>query len=134
MGPGGLGEVQAGRLRAWHCIILPPLTPFLFLEDNLSHRSLANYRSGEQLFTQDVRPEQLLEGKVWRGRTPSRGWAVGQDGGWDGPQYGLKFLLRPGLRGFWGRWLGCGHGPSSADSALLTSPPLPHATGCSGHS
>lgn len=33
-------------------------------EDNLSHRPLVNYRSGEQLFTQDVRPEQLLEGKV----------------------------------------------------------------------
>lgn len=45
--------------------ILPPLIPFLsLLEDNLSHRPLANYRSGEQLFTQDVRPEQLLEGKV----------------------------------------------------------------------
>lgn len=34
-----------------------------FLEDNLSHRPLASYRSGET-FTQDVRPEQLLEGKV----------------------------------------------------------------------
>ncbi|XP_054449135.1 caskin-2 isoform X2 [Pteronotus mesoamericanus] len=33
------------------------------LADNLSHRSLANCRSGEQLFSQDVRPEQLLEGK-----------------------------------------------------------------------
>lgn len=33
------------------------------LADNLNHRPLANYRSGEQLFTQDVRPEQLLEGK-----------------------------------------------------------------------
>jgi hypothetical protein len=32
-------------------------------EDNLSHRPLAGYRSGE-IFTQDVRPEQLLEGKV----------------------------------------------------------------------
>lgn len=30
--------------------------------DNLSHRPLASYRSGE-IFTQDVRPEQLLEGK-----------------------------------------------------------------------
>ncbi|NP_542374.2 caskin-2 [Mus musculus] len=30
--------------------------------DNLSHRPLAGYRSGE-IFTQDVRPEQLLEGK-----------------------------------------------------------------------
>lgn len=38
--------------------------PFLsLLEDNLSHRPLASYRSGE-IFTQDVRPEQLLEGKV----------------------------------------------------------------------
>lgn len=34
-----------------------------FLEDNLNHRPLASYRSGET-FTQDVRPEQLLEGKV----------------------------------------------------------------------
>ncbi|XP_023366839.1 caskin-2 [Otolemur garnettii] len=33
------------------------------LADNLSHCPLANYRSGEQIFTQDVRPEQLLEGK-----------------------------------------------------------------------
>lgn len=42
-----------------------PVIPFLsLLEDNLSHRPLASYRSGEQLFTQDVRPEQLLEGKV----------------------------------------------------------------------
>lgn len=41
------------------------LIPFLsLLEDNPNHRPLANYRSGEQLFTQDVRPEQLLEGKV----------------------------------------------------------------------
>nr|XP_004655240.2 caskin-2 isoform X2 [Jaculus jaculus] len=32
------------------------------LADNLSHRPLASYRSGE-VFTQDVRPEQLLEGK-----------------------------------------------------------------------
>nr|XP_045014068.1 caskin-2 isoform X3 [Jaculus jaculus] len=31
-------------------------------KDNLSHRPLASYRSGE-VFTQDVRPEQLLEGK-----------------------------------------------------------------------
>lgn len=30
--------------------------------DNLSHRPLASYRPGE-IFTQDVRPEQLLEGK-----------------------------------------------------------------------
>lgn len=42
--------------------VLPGLHP-PSLADNLSHRSLANYRSGEQLFTQDVRPEQLLEGK-----------------------------------------------------------------------
>ncbi|XP_070336075.1 caskin-2 isoform X3 [Odocoileus virginianus] len=33
------------------------------LADNPNHRPLANYRSGEQHFTQDVRPEQLLEGK-----------------------------------------------------------------------
>lgn len=33
-------------------------------KDNLNHRPLVHYRSGEQLFTQDVRPEQLLEGKV----------------------------------------------------------------------
>ncbi|XP_057571972.1 caskin-2 isoform X2 [Hippopotamus amphibius kiboko] len=33
------------------------------LPDNPNHRPLANYRSGEPLFTQDVRPEQLLEGK-----------------------------------------------------------------------
>ncbi|XP_060058729.1 caskin-2 isoform X2 [Erinaceus europaeus] len=33
------------------------------LADNLSHRPLANYHSGEQLFSHDVRPEQLLEGK-----------------------------------------------------------------------
>ncbi|KAK2507508.1 hypothetical protein MC885_015618 [Smutsia gigantea] len=33
------------------------------LADNPSHHLLANYRSGEQLFTQDMRPEQLLEGK-----------------------------------------------------------------------
>ncbi|XP_019499868.1 PREDICTED: caskin-2 [Hipposideros armiger] len=42
--------------------VLPGLHP-PSLADNLSHRPLANYRSGEQLFTQDVRPEQLLEGK-----------------------------------------------------------------------
>lgn len=33
------------------------------LADNLNHRPLTNYQSGEQPFTQDVRPEQLLEGK-----------------------------------------------------------------------
>ncbi|XP_023569848.1 caskin-2 isoform X3 [Octodon degus] len=32
------------------------------LTDNLSHRPLASYHSGE-IFTQEVRPEQLLEGK-----------------------------------------------------------------------
>lgn len=59
MGRDGLAELL------WLPFILPPLIPFLcLLEDNLSHRPLANYRSGEQLFTQDVRPEQLLEGKV----------------------------------------------------------------------
>lgn len=42
--------------------VLPGLHP-PSLADNLSHRPLANCRSGEQLFTQDVRPEQLLEGK-----------------------------------------------------------------------
>ncbi|XP_027626589.1 caskin-2 [Tupaia chinensis] len=41
---------------------LPGLHPPT-LADNLSHRPLANCRSGEQMFTQDVRPEQLLEGK-----------------------------------------------------------------------
>uniref|UniRef100_A0A8C9PC45 CASK interacting protein 2 n=1 Tax=Spermophilus dauricus TaxID=99837 RepID=A0A8C9PC45_SPEDA len=41
--------------------VLPGLhTPSL--ADNLSHLPLASYRSGE-IFTQDVRPEQLLEGK-----------------------------------------------------------------------
>lgn len=46
--------------------IPPPTTSDAFVslpEDNLSHRPLASYRSGE-IFTQDVRPEQLLEGKV----------------------------------------------------------------------
>ncbi|KAB1265293.1 Caskin-2 [Camelus dromedarius] len=42
--------------------VLPGLHP-PSLADSLNHRPLANYRSGEQLFTQDVRPEQLLEGK-----------------------------------------------------------------------
>ncbi|XP_058561523.1 caskin-2 isoform X1 [Neofelis nebulosa] len=42
--------------------VLPGLHP-PSLADNLSHRPLVNYHSGEQLFTQDVRPEQLLEGK-----------------------------------------------------------------------
>ncbi|XP_066237269.1 caskin-2 isoform X1 [Saccopteryx leptura] len=42
--------------------VLPGLHP-PSLTDNLSHCPLANCRSGEQLFTQDVRPEQLLEGK-----------------------------------------------------------------------
>ncbi|XP_059853571.1 caskin-2 isoform X2 [Delphinus delphis] len=42
--------------------VLPGLHP-PSLADNPNHRPLANYRSGEQLFTQDVRPEQLLEGK-----------------------------------------------------------------------
>lgn len=41
--------------------VLPGLhTPSL--ADNLSHRPLASYHSGE-IFTQEVRPEQLLEGK-----------------------------------------------------------------------
>ncbi|KAB0400724.1 hypothetical protein E2I00_008351 [Balaenoptera physalus] len=43
--------------------MLPGLHP-PSLADNPNHRSLANYRSGELLFTQDVRPEQLLEGKA----------------------------------------------------------------------
>uniref|UniRef100_A0A8C3YHD7 Caskin-2 n=1 Tax=Catagonus wagneri TaxID=51154 RepID=A0A8C3YHD7_9CETA len=42
---------------------VPPGLQPLPLADNLNHRPLANCRSGEQLFTQDVRPEQLLEGK-----------------------------------------------------------------------
>ncbi|ELK30969.1 Caskin-2 [Myotis davidii] len=41
---------------------LPGLHP-PSLAGSLSHRPLANCHSGEQLFTQDVRPEQLLEGK-----------------------------------------------------------------------
>lgn len=82
----GLGEVQVRRLRAWHPFILPPLIPFLsLLKGSLSHRPLANCHSGEQLFTQDVRPEQLLEGKV----RPPLGRRL------HGPQYGLKSLLRP---------------------------------------
>lgn len=45
-------------------IPLPTTSDAIYLlEDNLSHRPLAGYRSGE-IFTQDVRPEQLLEGKV----------------------------------------------------------------------
>ncbi|XP_023986184.1 caskin-2 isoform X1 [Physeter macrocephalus] len=42
--------------------VLPGLHP-PSLADNPNHHPLANYRSGEQLFAQDVRPEQLLEGK-----------------------------------------------------------------------
>lgn len=33
------------------------------LTDTLGHRPVVSYRSGEQISTQDVRPEQLLEGK-----------------------------------------------------------------------
>lgn len=60
--------VQVGMVvvRAWPCpsLLQPLLMPFVSLpEDNLSHCPLASYRSGE-IFTQDVRPEQLLEGKV----------------------------------------------------------------------
>ncbi|XP_006869641.1 PREDICTED: caskin-2 [Chrysochloris asiatica] len=40
-----------------------PALHSLPLADDLNHHPLANYRSGEQIFTQDVRPEQLLEGK-----------------------------------------------------------------------
>lgn len=61
-----------GRLRACHPSF-HHLMPFLsLLKDNLSHPPLASYRSGE-IFTQDVRPEQLLEGKV----RPLLGYAVG---------------------------------------------------------
>ncbi|XP_049714862.1 caskin-2 isoform X1 [Elephas maximus indicus] len=42
--------------------VLPGLHP-LPLADNLSHHPLASYRSGDQIFTQDMRPGQLLEGK-----------------------------------------------------------------------
>ncbi|XP_006886270.1 PREDICTED: caskin-2 [Elephantulus edwardii] len=42
--------------------VLPRLHT-LPLADNLNHHPLANFRSAEQTFTQDVRPEQLLEGK-----------------------------------------------------------------------
>lgn len=42
---------------------VPPGLQPASLADNPNHRPLANYRSGEQHFTQDVRPEQLLEGK-----------------------------------------------------------------------
>ncbi|XP_055264583.1 caskin-2 isoform X3 [Moschus berezovskii] len=42
---------------------VPPALQPPSLADNPNHRPLANYRSGEQHFTQDVRPEQLLEGK-----------------------------------------------------------------------
>ncbi|XP_068833761.1 caskin-2 isoform X2 [Capricornis sumatraensis] len=42
---------------------VPPGLQPVSLADNPNHRPLANYRSGEQHFTQDVRPEQLLEGK-----------------------------------------------------------------------
>uniref|UniRef100_G3S0G1 CASK interacting protein 2 n=1 Tax=Gorilla gorilla gorilla TaxID=9595 RepID=G3S0G1_GORGO len=43
--------------------LAPALSPPATALYNLSHRPLANCRSGEQIFTQDVRPEQLLEGK-----------------------------------------------------------------------
>ncbi|XP_075418331.1 caskin-2 isoform X2 [Tenrec ecaudatus] len=42
--------------------LLPSLYPEP-LADNLSPHPLAPYRSGEQIFTRDVRPEKLLEGK-----------------------------------------------------------------------
>ncbi|XP_051851063.1 caskin-2 isoform X2 [Antechinus flavipes] len=41
---------------------LPGLHP-TSLPENLSHWSLTNHRPREQIFNQDVRPEQLLEGK-----------------------------------------------------------------------
>lgn len=68
-----MGPVLSGRYKwggvgkdALSCpsLLRPLLMPILSLhEDNLSHRPLASHRSGE-IFTQDVRPEQLLEGKV----------------------------------------------------------------------
>lgn len=106
----GLAEVQVGRPRAWHPFILPPLIPFLsLLEDNLSHRPLANCRSGEQLFTQDVRPEQLLEGKV----RPPLGSGLQAQGGvsWASGWTKVPAQARS-PRAIWGRWLGPGLGPS----------------------
>lgn len=64
MGLALLGTHTGGEPCPHPSLLQPPLMPsFSFLEDNLSHRPLASYRSGET-FTQDVRPEQLLEGKV----------------------------------------------------------------------
>uniref|UniRef100_A0A2R9AVU5 CASK interacting protein 2 n=1 Tax=Pan paniscus TaxID=9597 RepID=A0A2R9AVU5_PANPA len=61
-GPGLLIENAQPLPSAGEDQVLPGLHP-PSLADNLSHRPLANCRSGEQIFTQDVRPEQLLEGK-----------------------------------------------------------------------
>lgn len=61
-GPGLLIENAQPLPLAGEDQVLPGLQPPP-LADNLNHRPPANFRSGEQLFTQDVRPEQLLEGK-----------------------------------------------------------------------
>uniref|UniRef100_A0A8I3VZY2 Caskin-2 n=1 Tax=Callithrix jacchus TaxID=9483 RepID=A0A8I3VZY2_CALJA len=61
-GPGLLIENAQPLPSAGEDPVLPGLHP-PSLADNLSHRPLANCRSGEQIFTQDMRPEQLLEGK-----------------------------------------------------------------------
>ncbi|XP_070630179.1 caskin-2 isoform X2 [Bos indicus] len=62
--PPGIVEVVSKRPlpSAGEDQVPPGLQP-ASLADNPNHRPLANYRSGEQHFTQDVRPEQLLEGK-----------------------------------------------------------------------
>lgn len=93
-------------------IPLPTTSDAIYLlEDNLSHRPLAGYRSGE-IFTQDVRPEQLLEGKV-------------------------RFLLRSMLQALaesrglaLGKVQARGPVPFSAD----VHPTSLHAPGCTGHS
>ncbi|KAK2112043.1 Caskin-2 [Saguinus oedipus] len=61
-GPGLLIENAQPLPSAGEDQVLPGLHP-PSLADNLSHRPLANCRSGEHIFTQDMRPEQLLEGK-----------------------------------------------------------------------
>uniref|UniRef100_A0A2K6MN30 CASK interacting protein 2 n=1 Tax=Rhinopithecus bieti TaxID=61621 RepID=A0A2K6MN30_RHIBE len=61
-GPGLLIENAQPLPSAGEDQVLPGLHP-PSLADNLSHHPLTNCRSGEQIFTQDVRPEQLLEGK-----------------------------------------------------------------------
>lgn len=61
---GWLGQVH-GVAGGVVPLLWPPHSSFpSFLEDTLGHRPVVSYRSGEQISTQDVRPEQLLEGKV----------------------------------------------------------------------